>query len=720
MADEVAPEQRDDTEHPPSKIEEGCRVDYTVEVAEESIPDTVLVKAITVEFAVNRIARVTIDLADGDPGGETFTETSTGTFTPGSAINISLGWGDNTQSVFQGEITGLKISLDEKQTSAQVECKDSAVAMTIVRFSQTFTQRTEASVLQQIIGKYSKLQANINMGPSQEDATPLPVMQQYDATDWDFVLTRAEANSLVVTCVNNQVNVFSPVDPSKATSPVLTIDFGDDLLSSELTLNSTSQFNQVTTNSWDYSQQQLNSNSVSNSEEDETQALNSQQLSEAFDAQVQLQTSATLSQEELQAWGNGQMVKSQLNRLVGEISFQGTAQVQAGDYIFLGGVGKDMDGNLFVSGVRHEVKDGNWVTFCTLGLDTQWFAAEPDVMTPPAAGLLPGIQGLFNARVLQVYGDATGEYRVLVDIPLFNVGGQAAEADSEEEQQVEEGESQQLSDEEENAGEISEGEREVEAAEESADEEDEAETGAATADQNAIWARIANFYSSNGFGAVFLPEVGDEVIVGFVNDDPRHPVILGSLYSQSRAPFNYLTPEDNNPKKGIVTASGLRLLFDDQDEALSVITPNNNLIILDDSQEKITVQDQHKNLFVMSKDGIDINSPNTINIQAQEKINIAAGEGVFVQAGAMVGEGEMQTMPGDTGDSEQQVGKQTQVIQPVMAPEDSPDTEPATATMTGPMVNISATENLSATAEGETSVEGGANLKLKADLVEIN
>ncbi len=41
---------------------------------------------------------------------------------------------------------------------------------------------------------------------------------------------------------------------------------------------------------------------------------------------------------------------------------------------------------------------------------------------------------------------------------------------------------------------------------------------------------------STGAGVMFLPEVGDEVVIGFFNDDPSHPVVLGSLHSSKSPP----------------------------------------------------------------------------------------------------------------------------------------------------------------------------------------
>ncbi len=680
----------------PTLNPEGGVVTYSINIAGQSLQDTIQVKAISIERSVNRIASAKIELVDGDPAARSFFATTSSTFNPGGNISIAVGYDGNDTTVFEGEITGIRITQDEAGAMAEVQCKDCAVAMTIVRNSQTFTNTSDTDIFQTLIGNYSKLSGKVQTSAGQEPVQQ-PLMQQYDTSDWDFMLTRAEANGLVVATINNVLNVFSPLDPDIANNPALSLDFGEDLLSSDLNLNSITQFNQVTANSWDYSQQALNSSSAQNTDIDATEAEPSTELAEVFSANVELQSSAMLSQEELAAWSQAQMLKSELNRLTGEIAFPGIAAVEVGQYLNIGGLGNDIDGNQFVAGIRHEVQDGDWITHCTLGLDINWFAAEPDVMTPPAAGLLPGIQGLFNGTVAQVYDDPTGEYRVLVNIPLFNTGS-AAQGDE--------------------AGEESGAEAETEG--------DSADMG------NAVWARIANFYSSSGIGALFLPEVGDEVILGFVNDDPRNPIILGSLYSSKRAPFPYLTPAENNPKKGIVTASNLRILFDDADKALSIITPNNNLVILDDSKQKITVQDQHNNLLVMSQNGIDLNSPGTVNIQAQEKINIVANQGVFIEAGATVGDGGTENAPGDDAagasqddgqsdlsDSSGENGS-TKVLLPAAAPSDSAASEAVSATIKAPEVNINASENMTASADGEATVSGGGELTLKADLVAIN
>ena len=48
--------------------------------------------------------------------------------------------------------------------------------------------------------------------------------------------------------------------------------------------------------------------------------------------------------------------------------------------------------------------------------------------------------------------------------------------------------------------------------------------------------RRASSYAGNGYGSFFVPEVGDEVLVAFVQGDMRYPIILGGLYNGEDKP----------------------------------------------------------------------------------------------------------------------------------------------------------------------------------------
>ncbi|MCW3071451.1 MAG: vgrG, partial [Bacteroidetes bacterium] len=241
--------------------------------------------------------------------------------------------------------------------------------------------------------------------------------------------------------------------------------------------------------------------------------------------------------------------------------------------ITLSGLGDRFNGDHLVSGVVHDLSDGNWTTEVTVGLSPVWFTEEPDVMSPPASGLLPGARGLFNGTVKKMFEDPDSQYRILVNVPLFDPAG---------------------------AG---------------------------------LWARLSNFYSTSGAGAFFMPEVGDEVVLGFLNEDPRYPVILGSMYSSSTLiPFAGLDPNEKNTQKAIVSKSGMILKFDDDLIEFSITTPASNTIIISDHDKKITISDQNNNTIVMSENGIAISSPKDISIAADGKLSLTGTQGVTIGA----------------------------------------------------------------------------------------
>ncbi len=54
-------------------------------------------------------------------------------------------------------------------------------------------------------------------------------------------------------------------------------------------------------------------------------------------------------------------------------------------------------------------------------------------------------------------------------------------------------------------------------------------------EQSSAWVRVASPWAGNGRGMLFLPRIGDEVLVGFVQGNPDKPVITGSFYNGNNA-----------------------------------------------------------------------------------------------------------------------------------------------------------------------------------------
>ncbi|PXY42394.1 Rhs element Vgr protein [Flavobacterium cheongpyeongense] len=398
--------------------------------------------------------------------------------------------------------------------------------------------------------------------------TSWPEQVQYYVSDWDYIMARAESNGMLITTLNGTVTV---APPDANTSPVLNVSYGNGLMQFNATMNAITQLDTVKASSWDYKNQAIASMQSTNNVAGPGN-ISSKKLSEVVGlSEYQIQTTAPLENADLTNWAKAQLIKSEYSKIQGEAKFQGTNLVNPGNYITLTGLGDRFNGDHFISSVTHDLSEGNWITEISIGLSPLWFTEEPDVMAPSASGLLPGARGIFNGTVKKIDSDPDSQYRILVTVPLFDTNGEG------------------------------------------------------------IWARLSNFYSTNGAGVFFLPEVGDEVIIGFLNEDPRYPIILGSVYSSSNLkPYEGLTPNEKNSIKAIVSKSKIAIEFDDENVVWTLSTPNKNTIIVSDKDKQITIKDQNDNSVVMSSSGITIKSAKDINIEATQNVNIKGNQGVSI------------------------------------------------------------------------------------------
>lgn len=121
-----------------------------------------------------------------------------------------------------------------------------------------------------------------------------------------------------------------------------------------------------------------------------------------------------------------------------------------------------------------------------------------------------------------------------------------------------------------------------------------------------VWAPVANVDAGDGYGAVILPDVGQEVLVGFVGSDPSHPVVLGSLYNGKQQPP--LVVADTNAVRTLVTPEKHALRLEDGDaSAVTLTSGKGQSIVLSDKDSEVVISHQDSgNSIRLSAEGIDL------------------------------------------------------------------------------------------------------------------
>jgi len=395
---------------------------------------------------------------------------------------------------------------------------------------------------------------------------------QHHCTDWDFLLSRADVNGKFVVASDGTISVKKPATDA---SPALSVLYGATLLELDAEIDARTQWKSVEAKSWDYAGQTLFEHKTDNVPVNGPGNISSQDLADAIKLEkLELRHSGQVLDSELQEWTKAVMLRSRLAKVRGRAKFRGFPDIKPADVVELQGLGARFNGKAFVSGVRHKVEGGLWETQVQFGLSEECYHQTTDqIMETPAAGLLPSISGLQIGKVVQLENDPDGEDRILVRLPVI----------------------------------------------------DNAARG--------VWSRVASLDAGNKRGAFFRPEIDDEVIVGFINDDPRDAVVLGMLNSSAKpAP---ISAKDTNHEKGFFTRSKMRVHFHDEDKTITIDTPAKNSIILDEKSSSIEIKDQNGNSITMKSSGIEIKSPGNISMEATGKIEIKAGAALTIGAAQM-------------------------------------------------------------------------------------
>jgi Rhs element Vgr protein len=383
---------------------------------------------------------------------------------------------------------------------------------------------------------------------------------QFNSTDWDFMISKLDAVGLMCILNNGEVKIRKIVAGPES-NDLAEFEYGDNILEFEGDMDARLQSENVKVLSWNYTSQEL---------EDDEVALNVSNASGVTTDELgagqttTVRASGKKEPTEQSALAKTKKIREVLAKIKGSLKFAGRVEqpVWPGDFIKLIGLGTNFNGNIIVSAIHHEYSDGDWTTTATLGWDEKYFSEHINPLSETASsGELSALQGLQTGIITDII-DADGDFRIKLRLPLVS------------------------------------------------NQED------------GVYARLATLDAGNKRGTFFMPEISDEVVVGFMNNDPNQPVILGMLHSsKNSAP---LDPESANDIKGYVSRSEIKIIIDDGEKSITIETPGGNIFSINDTDKKISLEDSNGNKITMEQSGITIESVSALTLKAGSTLSISA------------------------------------------------------------------------------------------------
>ncbi|AYB33993.1 phage baseplate assembly protein V [Chryseolinea soli] len=527
--------------------------------------------AVSIGLEANKVPWARLIFADGSVEKQTFEKSDTDTFSPGKTVEILMGYGQDKDTIFKGVVTRHAVKImPNAPFRLELECKDPVVKATVVKKSLYHYKQTDKAIIQDILGTYP----DVKSGDMKEEGTQHDSLVQYNVSDWDFMVMRADANGMFLRAQGGSVDLLKP--EIKGTAD-LQVQFG--MSSSGLSLQEfeseidvRNHYPSVKGHTWDASKQEVAEEKASKdggggggglggvvgqvasviggggaAKKDFPDVLYSDKNT------VELYHGGDVDSKALTAWVDAKMKRGELSRIRGRVALNG-AKILPGDTLEVNGVSSRFNGKHLVTGVLHQYARGHWKTDIQFGWMRDFVADEWTSSQPDASGLVPGIRGLHVGVVSKLEGDSrSGDFRIQVRLPFVAMNANGSQADG-------------------------------------------------------IWARLANVYAGDKRGFIFRPEIDDEVIVGFINNDPNDAVVLAAMNSEKNVGPSEIKASDKNEKKGFISKSGMQFLFDDDAQKITVSAGDSSAphIELDGKGSKVTIACDSSNSIELSSSGVTV------------------------------------------------------------------------------------------------------------------
>ena len=495
----------------------------------------------------------------------------------GSALLVSVvstGRGQSSgEELFVGEITGIEASYDATGQRVMVRAYDQSHRMHRGRWTQAYLDTTDSKIATAVAQR-----CGLAVGEVEATQKQLKHVSQVNLTDWEFVKARARDIGFEVGVSDGKfffrkpkVNQGAPAPGDLDSALALQLAFGADLLEFRPRISASAQVKEVTARGWDYKAKVTLVGKPDAAHRDAAPkiAVKATDVAAAFySAPMVLSSRLPESQAEADdvATGMAREITSSLAEADGVA--RGNPKVRAGTAVSISAVAAPFVGTWTVTGSRHVFDPTSYRTvFVVSGRQERSLLGLASVGAtsgvPSAGG--PPIFGVVVGIVSNIK-DPEGLHRVRLTFPWLS---------------------------------------------------DDFET---------YWARMAMIGAGRDRGMVWLPEVGDEVLVAFEQGDVRHPYVIGALFNGKDLPAgangkDLYDGAGRSALKGLKSRSGHRMVLRDGWQGHEGVW-----IGTGDSKHKFVLSQNESKIKLLSDGSIEITAKGNITVEATNITMKAAGD----------------------------------------------------------------------------------------------
>lgn len=490
--------------------------------------------------------------------------------------------------LLSGEVTALEMQHDGSGTFTVIRGYDESHRLFRGRTTATYQNMTSADIA-------SKVASRAGLQPGQIDATtPVhPYVSQNNLNDWTFLKGLAVDVGYEVLVEDGQLHFRQPSASSAApaagdltqTNDPLQLTMGAHILKLRSVVTSADQVGEIEVRGWDPTQKKAVVGTASAGTKSATIGLDPPDLANVFGNGTFYGVGVPYNtQAEVDAAAKA--IADQLGSGFAEVEAvaRGNSKLRPGAAVSLSLIGRPFDGKYTLTSARHRYDaDNGYTTAFTVSGRNQRSLLGLTNGGPggggPASGP-PRVAGVVPGIVTDV-ADPNNLGRIKVKFPWLDDN------------------------------------------------------------YTSDWARMLQFGAGSGRGAVFLPEVSDEVLVAFDHGDWRRPYVLGSLHNSVDTPplgDDLIDSTSGSVKRrGMISKNAHALLFfdDSSKDGAALMTGDRNLrISLNKGRSTIKISSNGK-VIIESTDDVTIKSSAGISLEAQNTLSLK-GASVSISADADV------------------------------------------------------------------------------------